>query len=97
MAKQRKKYTDEFKRDAVRMMRSRGARTVAQVGDDLGVSGNQLHRWAKDLDKAVLSKRNERGETLEDENRRLRKENDRLRMEKAILKKAAAFFAKESE
>jgi transposase len=97
MAKQRKKYTDEFKRDAVRMMRSRGTRTVAQVGDDLGVSGNQLHRWAKDLDKAVLSKRNERGETLEDENRRLCKENDRLRMEKAILKKAAAFFAKESE
>jgi transposase len=37
------------------------------------------------------------GETLEEENRRLRKENERLRMEKTILKKAAAFFAKEDE
>jgi transposase len=97
MGKQRKKYTDEFKRDAVRMMRSRGERTVAQVADDLGVTANQLHRWAKDQTEAMLSKRNERGETLEDENRRLRKENERLRMEKAILKKAAAFFAKETE
>jgi transposase-like protein len=59
MGKQRKKYTLDFKRDAVRMMRNRGTRTVAQVGDDLGVSGNQLHRWAKELDKDVLSKRNE--------------------------------------
>jgi transposase len=97
MAKKRKTYTDEFKRDAVRMMRNRGTRTVAQVGDDLGITGNQLHRWAKELDKVVLSKRNEQGETLEEENRRLRKENERLRMEKTILKKAAAFFAKESE
>jgi transposase-like protein len=46
MAKHRKKYTEEFKRDAVRMMRNRGERTVAQVADDLGVQANQLHRWA---------------------------------------------------
>lgn len=97
MAKTRKKYTEEFKRDAVRMMRSRGGRSVAQVADDLGVTANQLHRWARELDKVALSKRNEQGETLEDEVRRLRKENERLKMEKAILKKAAAFFAKESE
>ena len=44
MAKQRKKYTEEFKRDAVRMMRSRGTRTVTEVADDLGVPANQLHR-----------------------------------------------------
>jgi transposase-like protein len=35
MGKQRKKYTDEFKRDAVRMMRGRGERTVSQAADDL--------------------------------------------------------------
>jgi transposase len=93
----RKSYTEEFKRDAVRMMRDRGARTVAEVADDLGVPTNHLHRWAKQLDADTVAKRNEQGETLEEENRRLRKENERLRMEKAILKKAAAFFARDSE
>ena len=90
MARQRKKYTEEFKRDAVRLMRNRGERTVAQVADDLGVPTNQLHRWAAKLEKLDVAKRNDRGETLEEENRRLRKDVERLRMEKPILKKAAA-------
>jgi transposase len=97
MAKQRKKYTEEFKRDAVRMMRNRGERTVGQIADDLGVGANQLHRWSAQYEQEAVAKRNEKGETLEEENRRLRKENERLRMEKAILKKAASFFAKEDE
>jgi len=97
MGTRRKKYTDDFKRDAVRMMRDRGQRTVAQVADDLGVEAGHLHRWAKKFDQETVAKRNPQGETLEEENRRLRKENERLRMEKAILKKAAAFFATESE
>lgn len=97
MAKQRKKYTEEFKRDAVRLMRSRGERTVSQIADDLGVTANQLHRWAAQYEHQAVAKRNDRGETLEDEVRRLRKENERLRMEKSILKKAAAFFAKDDE
>lgn len=97
MAKQRKQYTDEFKRDAVRMMRERGTRTVTQVADDLGIATNLLHQWSRRLDKDAVAKRNDEGETLEQEVRRLRKENERLRLEKAILKKAAAFFAKDSE
>jgi len=97
MAKQRRKYTDEFKRDAVRMMRNRGTRTVAEVADDLGVATNILHRWAQKLDKNAVAKRNDEGETLEQEVRRLRKEVEQLRVEKVILKKAAAFFAKDSE
>jgi transposase len=97
MAKKRDNYSEEFKNDAVRLMRNRGERSVAQVADDLGVPQSALYRWAAMLDKAVVAKRNDKGETLEDEVRRLRKENDRLRMEKAILKKAAAFFAKENE
>ena len=97
MARHRKKYTEEFKREAVRLMRNRGERTVAQVADDLGVDGNQLHRWAKQFTEKTAAKRNDQGETLEDEVKRLRKENERLRMEKTILKKAAAFFAKDNE
>ena len=97
MGKQRRKYTDEFKRDAVRMMRNRGTRTVAEIADDLGVAANILHRWAHVLDKDAVAKRNEEGETLEQEVRRLRKEVEQLKVEKTILKKAAAFFAKDSE
>src|SRR5262245_25478074 len=97
MARRRKQYTEEFKRDAVRLMRNRGERTVADVADDLGIAANQLHRWAARYEQESVAKRNDRGETLEEENRRLRKENERLRMEKAILKKAAAFFAKDDE
>ena len=44
MAKKRAKHSDEFKRDAVRMMRNRGSRSVTQVADDLGV-----HRFAADV------------------------------------------------
>jgi transposase len=93
MAKQTKKknYTEEFKRDAVRLMRNRGKRTVAQIADDLGVSDGMLYRWAGKPDKASTAKHNEQGETLEQENRRLRKDVERLRVERAILKKAAAF------
>ena len=97
MAPKRKKYTEDFKHDAVRMMRNRGQRTVGQVADDLGVAPHQLHRWSKAFDTEAVAKRNPQGETVEEENRRLRKENERLRLEKAILKKAAAFFARESE
>jgi len=97
MGKQRRQFTEEFKRDAVRMMRGRGSRTVADVADDLGVSQNLLHRWAQKLDQDAVAKRNAEGETLDQEVRRLRKEVELLRVEKAILKKAAAFFARDSE
>jgi transposase-like protein len=66
MAKQRKKYTEEFKRDAVRLMRDRGGRTVSQIADDLGVTANQLHRWAAQYEHQAVAKRNEKGETLEE-------------------------------
>jgi transposase len=84
-------------RDAVRMMRNRGTRTVAEVADDLGVGSNLLHQWAAKLEKDAVAKRNVEGETVEQEVRRLRKEVEQLRMDKATLKKAAAFFAKDSE
>ena len=58
MGKQRRQFTEEFKRDAVRMMRGRGSRTVADVADDLGVSQNLLHRWAQKFDQDAVAKRN---------------------------------------
>lgn len=72
MGKQRRQFTEEFKRDAVRMMHGRGSRTVAEVADDLGIVPNLLHRWAQKLDSEAIAKRNADGETLDQEVRRLR-------------------------
>ncbi len=90
-------FTDEFKRDAVRLMEKRGARTVAQVADDLGCSPDNLWKWAQQLGAQAAEEQTGCTENLEQEVRRLRKENAVLREEKAILKKAAAFFAKDNE
>lgn len=93
----RKRHTDEFKREAVRLMETRGERSIADVAEGLGVLTNQLYDWRRkysDVSKAV---RDERGETPEEELKRLRREVARLNRERDILKKAAAFFAKESE
>jgi transposase len=97
MAKRRKNYDDEFKRDAVGLMQNRGKRTVSAVAEDLGVTPNSLHKWAQQFEGAAVAKRNGKGETLEEEVRRLKKEVERLQLEKTILKKAAAFFARETE
>lgn len=105
-------YTEEFKQDAVRLL-ERSGRSYTQVSSDLGVSYWTLRNWYKDLRMGKRSKKATSGkaaaaplsgETLEEkvgrlerENALLRKENDSLQMDRAILKKAAAFFAKESE
>ena len=85
-----KSYTEEFRRDAVRMIEAEGL-TTAELGRRLGVNENLLRKWrekygTKSEAQSVLS-------DLEAENRRLRDENSRLLMEREILEKAAAFLA----
>ena len=93
----RRQYSEEFKIEAVRLLLQRGDRTVGQIAENLGVNPNQLHRWRVRFEKAVLNPTEHVRETAEQaEIRRLKKEVDQLRMEREILKKAAAFFAKES-
>ena len=91
----RRKYTDEFKREAVRLMETRGSRTVSDVAESLGVAENLLHSWKRTYTDTVEEVRQQRGETPEEELKRLRRENAQLKRDKEILKKAAAFFAKE--
>lgn len=87
----RRQFTGEFKDEAVRLVRSSG-KTVAQVARELGVSASGLRGW-------VLSTQAPSGSDLSQSERQelqqLRKENRVLRMERELLKKAAAFFAKE--
>lgn len=92
MSKQ--KWTDEFKREAIRQMETRGERTVSEVAADLGITEKHLYNWRRRLG-ASDAVRNESGETLEQEVRRLRRENRELRTEQAIVKKCAAYFAKD--
>lgn len=96
MAKKRKRYTEEFKREAVRLVEEEGYKT-AEAARNLGISESMLHRWRKN-DSESGSEKQEDGlsQSEKEELKRLRAENNRLKMERDILKKAAAFFAKES-
>ena len=93
----RQKFTPEFKHDAAKLVVEQGY-SCNEVGRRLGISSSNVSRWVREYrqenDPAVdgTVSRSE----LEAENKRLRKENQRLQMEREILKKAAAFFAKES-
>ena len=86
-------YSLEFRLEAVRLLRSSG-RGVPQLARELGVSPQTLRNWSTQLDvdegKAEGLTSDEREEL-----RRLRRENRILTEEREILKKAAAFFAKE--
>jgi len=97
--RERRAFTEEFKREAVRMLHERRATgvTVTQIGRELEVRPDQLREWARRLADA------EGGlaaagvvETPEQELKRLRRENARLKEEQAFLKKVAVYFTKES-
>ena len=91
----RRSFTDEFKAGAVRLVLDEG-KSVAQVARDLDLTATALGHWVSQA-RADRSK-GKTGLTTEEraELAQLRKENRQLRMEREILKKAAAFFAKEN-
>ena len=90
-------FTREFKVEAVKLVRERGT-SVAQASRDLGIHLNVLRKWLKDYDQDPKQAFPGQGQMKPDqaEIERLKKEVARLKMERDILKKAAAFFAKES-
>ena len=93
--KTRPAYLDEFRREAVQMLRA--GRTPRELAESLGVSQQTLRNWRRQ-DQIDRRERDD-GLTSEEreELRRLRRENARLRQERDLLKRAAAFFAKETE
>lgn len=93
----RRQFTDEFKSEAVRLTRESG-RPVAQVARDLGISDNVLYRWRAEQRQVDSQGRTRQAvRTEQDEVTRLRRENETLRKERDFLRRAAAFFAKESQ
>jgi transposase len=92
----RRSFTDEFKAGAVALVLDEG-KAVAQAARDLGLAESVVGRWVTQA-RADRSNGATGLTTAErEELSRLRKENRELRMERDILKKAAAFFAKESK
>lgn len=93
----RQKFTKEFKQDAVKLVLDQRY-SCTEVGRRLGICHTNVSRWLREhRDRQQAYKAGEVPRSdIESENRRLRKENERLRMEREILKKATAFFAKES-
>jgi transposase len=93
--RQRRSFTDEFKAGAIRLVLDEG-KTIAQVARDLDLTPSALGGWVEQA-RADRSK-GKTGLTTEEraELVRLRKQVRVLEMERALLKKAAAFFAKES-
>lgn len=95
MKKKRRKYTQEFKEEAVKLITEQGYQ-IAEAARNLGVNENVLGRWKRDMERVGEESFGLQGGTVvQGELNRLRKENKRLKMEREILKKAAAFFAKE--
>ncbi len=89
-------YTAEFKESAVKLA-VESDQPVSKTADELGVNANTLHTWLSKYhrpQKRKVGKIEE--EHIYDELKKLRKENKRLTEERDILKKAAAYFAKES-
>ncbi len=93
----RKKYTREFKQDAVRLVTEQGYKQT-EAARNLGIDRGMLARWIKEFqtDESEAFRGNGKLTAEGEELRRLREENRRLKMERDILKKATAFFAKES-
>jgi transposase len=98
MSPKRVHYSKQFKVDAVKLVTEQGY-NVSEAARNLGIHHSSLRRWKKQLETDGNQAFPGKGHmtTEKDELYRLRKENKRLRMEREILKKAAAFFAKESE
>ena len=91
------KYPEEFRRDAVELVRTSG-RSIIEVAMSLGITDSTLHNWLK-ADREARERANDPDALTESERAelaRLRKENIELRTDKEILRKAAAYFARET-
>lgn len=93
MTETRRVYTEEFKRDAVRMAQERG--NLRATAHDLGISETVLSRWKSALNQSAENPFPGNGNPKDPELARLERENARLREENAILKKAVGIFSVE--
>jgi transposase len=95
--KKKRKYTPEFRAEAIRLV-NEGTKSLAQIAREVGVGHQTLWSWVHQAEVDAGGGKPEELTTDErQELARLRRENAQLREEREILKKATAFFAKESK
>ena len=90
----RRRFSDEFKRDAVEIVRS-SDKSIAEVARELGIYDSTLGSWVKQ-DQVNRGEREGVSSDEQQELSELRRENARLRMERELLKRAVAFWVRES-
>jgi transposase len=96
-ARTRRRYTEEFKKEAVRLVRE-SAHPVAQVARELGISDNVWYRWTAQHRQAEAHGTTRAAQRAEaEELARVKRELGRVTQERDFLKRAAAFFARESQ
>ena len=86
----RKSYTEEFKREAVRLAKERG--NISAAARDLGISDNTLQSWKKQLEQNKENAFPGNGNPRDKENAQLQRDLRRLQEENEILKKAVGIF-----
>ena len=91
-----RRYSESFKAEAVKLALA-GRVSKARIARELGININSLDGWIRKYKESLGEIDPRKAESLEDEVKRLRKENDLLRQERDILKKAAAYFAREQQ
>ena len=95
MGKSRRPYAAEFRRQMVELVRS--GRTPEELGREFDPTPESIRNWVRQADLDEGRRRDGLTTAEHQELRRLRRENRRLREEREILKKAAAWFARETE
>lgn len=93
----RQRFTKEFKLEAVRLLKQAG-KPAAEIAIELGVRRNQLYKWRDEIEQkgeAAFQGSGRKPLDQESEISRLRRELEQVKEERDILKKAAAYFAKE--
>jgi transposase-like protein len=90
----RRRFSDEFKRDAVEIVRTCG-KSIAEVARELGIYDSSLGNWVRQ-DEVNRGERDGLSSDDSHELSELRRENARLRMERELLKRAVAFWVRES-
>ena len=92
----RRKFSAEFKREAVGLLKS-SEKPTSQVAQDLGINVNVLSRWCREMEKDVAKAFRGQGISRDEELTRLKRDLLQVKKERDFLKEAAAFFAKGSK